>query len=301
LNKSKGDSDGSEVLLYPIGAVARLIGVSPAVLRLWEREGLISPRRTRGGHRFYTAEDVARLRKIIHLRRVERLNIAAIRRELGEAADAPHGERSEAAATAGRRLRALRLRQGLSLAEVAARTGLSTSFLSAVERGLARISLANLFKLADAYGTTVPGLTAVHRRAARRLVHPEERPRFVAAQGLVVIEDLITRPGALEAQRIEIQPGGGSEEAYAHPGEEFIYVLSGQLAFWIDESEYYLLQAGDSLYFPSTCLHRWRNDGDGPATVLWINVPLIEPPAEGSRASRGRSRLGARPRPGRSR
>ena len=67
----------------------------------------------------------------------------------------------------------------------------------------------------------------------------------------------------------------------AHPGEEFIYILAGQLTFWIDESERYGLQAGDSLYFRSTRLHRWRNDGDAPTTVLWINVPVVEPPRSG--------------------
>jgi transcriptional regulator with XRE-family HTH domain len=173
-------------------------------------------------------------------------------------------------------LRALRTGQDLSLAEVAERTGLSTSFLSAVERGLSSISVGNLFKLADAYGTTVPGLNPEYQREQRTMLRPADRPRFVAEHGLILIEDLITRPGALEAQRIEIQPGGGSEEPYSHPGEEFIYIISGQLAFWIDENEQYNLQAGDSLYLFSTQLHHWRNESEKPTTVLWINVPVVE-------------------------
>jgi DNA-binding transcriptional MerR regulator/quercetin dioxygenase-like cupin family protein len=262
--------------LYPIGEMARLLGVSRSLLRLWEREGLIRPLRTAGGHRFYTDEDVLRLRRIAHLRRVDHLNTAAIRREIGHeeqtASPEPHGSRPDL----GQRLRALRTSLGLSLTVVAERCGLSTSFLSAVERGQASISLANLFKLADAYGTTVPGLRAEYQDHQRKVVRPDERPRFVDQLGLVVIEDLITRPGALEAQQIEILPGGGSEEAYAHPGEEFIYMLSGQLEFWIDESEHYSLQAGDSLSLASTQLHRWRNEGTTPALVLWINVPVVE-------------------------
>jgi quercetin dioxygenase-like cupin family protein len=168
---------------------------------------------------------------------------------------------------------------------------LSISFLSAVERGQTSISLGNLFKLADIYGTTVPGLNPASRREQRAMLHPGDRPRFVAEHGLVVIEDLITTPGALEAQRIEIQPGGGSDEPYAHPGEEFIYVLVGQLAFWIDECEHYCLRAGDSLCFSSTQLHRWRNDGDTPTTVLWINVPVVDMSAanpQGRRTARQR-------------
>ena len=268
------NQEESGELLYPIGEVARLTGVSHGLLRLWEREGLIRPRRTSGGHRCYTTEDLLRLRQIAHLRRVEQLNIAAIRRELGtvEKPERSFDEEQEL----GPRLRALRTRLGLSLMEVAERTSLSTSFLSAVERGQSSISLGNLFKLADAYGTTVPGLNPEYLREQRTMLRPSDRPRFVAAQGLVLIEDLITRPGALEAQRIEIQPGGGSEEAYAHPGEEFVYVIAGQLTFWIGKSEQYHLQTGDSLYLLSTQLHRWRNDGDTSTTVLWINVPVVE-------------------------
>lgn len=283
-------ASAEELLLYAIGEVAGLTGVSQSLLRLWEREGLISPRRTPGGHRFYTSNDLERLRRIAYLRKVGGLNTAAIRRELGLAEKPPLSEISPGRSEPGRRLRELRTRQKLSLATVAQRTGLSTSFLSAVERGQASISLANLFKLADAYGTTVPGLNSAYQAEQRKLLRPEERPRYIDAHGLVVIEDLITRPGALEAQRIEVQPGGGSEEAYAHPGEEFIYVLTGQLEFWIGESEHYQLHPGDSLYFLSTQLHRWRNEQDTPASVLWINVPIIASSASDDASQRGAAR-----------
>ncbi len=275
---------------YPIRVAARLTGVSSGLLRLWEREGLITPQRTSGGHRFYTGEDILRLRRITHLRRIERLNTAAIRRELGLGERPITPKVSGNGTNLGQRLRAVRLGQGLSLATAAGRTGLSISFLSAVERGQASISLGNLFKLADTFGTTVPGLNAEYQRQDRKMLHPDERPRFIANHGMVVIEDLITRPGALEAQRIEILPGGGSEEPYSHPGEEFIYLLSGQLVFWIDEKEQYLLQAGDSLYFLSTQLHRWRNESEAPTIALWINVPVVESPTACSQG-RGMARL----------
>jgi DNA-binding transcriptional MerR regulator/quercetin dioxygenase-like cupin family protein len=263
-------------MLHPIGEAARLTGVSRGVIRLWERERLINPRRTPGGHRLYSSSDLQRLRQIARLRRMERLNAAAIRRELGMAEDGNGPQPSAPDADLGRRLRALRSARDLSLAAVAEQVGLSVSFLSAVELGQSSISVGNLFKLADAYGTTVPGLSPDYRSNQRSVLHPHDRPRYVAGQGLVVIEDLIATPGAIEAQRIEIKPNGGSEEPYAHPGEEFIYVLSGELLFWLEEQEHYRLRTGDSLYFRSTQLHRWWNDTREPATVLWINVPNVE-------------------------
>jgi transcriptional regulator with XRE-family HTH domain len=259
------------------------------MLRLWERERLITPKRTPGGHRLYSSSDLMRLRQIAHLRRVDRLNMAAIRRELGEADGAAIAPGPNTPSELGQRLRALRTERQWSLMAVAEKSGLSVSFLSAVERGQSSISVASLFKLADAYGTTVPGLSPDYQSHHRSVLHPRERPRYVAGRGLVVIEDLIASPGALEAQRIEIQPGGGSEEGYAHPGEEFVYILTGQLTFWIDESEHYELKTGDSLYFRSTRLHRWRNDGNAHTTVLWINVPVVERAPTGA-AERGAAR-----------
>ena len=272
-NDLKGQASA---LLHTIGDAAKLTGVSKSLLRLWEREGLVKPGRTAGGHRLYSSENLARLRQIARLRRMDRLNTAAIRRELGADRDSSPQISTADLGAMGHRLRALRTARGLSLATVAEQSGLSISFLSAVERGQSSISVGNLFKLADAYGTTVPALGADHPTEERNVLHPNDRPRYVAGGGRVVIEDLIATPGALEAQRVEILPGGSSEEAYAHPGEEFIFVLSGALSFWIDEQEQYRLEPGDTIYFRSTEVHRWKNEGDVPVNVIWINVPLVQ-------------------------
>lgn len=279
-------------VLHPISDAARLAGVSAAMLRLWERARLVRPKRSPGGHRLYSAADIRRLREIARLRRLDRLNVAAIRRIIGEATEpieAPPAPMSDP--DVGASLRALRAEHGWSLAEVAEKSGLSISFLSAVERGQSNISVGSLFKLADAYGTTVPGLSAGQPSVRRDVVRPGDRARYEAAAGTVLIEDLIARPGALEAQRIEIQPGAGSEEAYGHPGEEFVYVISGRVTFWLDERERYPLEPGDALSFRSTRMHRWWNDGEEPACLLWINVPVVEP---GPAAADGRGRAKAR-------
>ena len=261
---------------FSIGEAAELLGVSRATLRIWEREQLISPRRTKGGHRLYTPTDVARMREIVRLRNEERLNAAAIRRELGPSEPVDDSSASrERQTNLGQRLRTLRTNRGWSLAEVAERTDLSVSFLSALERGTASTSVGNLFKLADAYGTTVPGLGTERPSVPKSMLHPSDRLRFVAGRGSVMIEDLIAGPGALEAQRIEIQPGGESGGAYTHSGEEFIYVLAGRRVLLVEEERYQLAE-GASLLFRSERSHQWWNDGDIAATVMWVNVPLAE-------------------------
>jgi uncharacterized cupin superfamily protein len=68
-------------------------------------------------------------------------------------------------------------------------------------------------------------------------------------------------------------PGATSEGAYDHAGEEFVYVLEGDVTFWIGEREHYRLHPGDALTFPSTLPHRWRNRARGETRLLWINTP----------------------------
>jgi len=69
---------------YTVGEAARLVGVSPATLRVWEREGLVDTHRSPSGYRYFSDEQIARLRRAVWLRRVEKLNTAGIRRALAE-------------------------------------------------------------------------------------------------------------------------------------------------------------------------------------------------------------------------
>ncbi len=64
--------------VYSIGMVSRMLGVHPRMLRIYEKEGLISPKRI-GGKRFYTEEDVQKL-KCIRVLLEEGINIAGVRR-----------------------------------------------------------------------------------------------------------------------------------------------------------------------------------------------------------------------------
>jgi quercetin dioxygenase-like cupin family protein len=89
----------------------------------------------------------------------------------------------------------------------------------------------------------------------------------------VRIEQLARDATLLEPQLFVLSPEAASDGAYAHDGEEFIYVLEGSFTIWIGEGERHRLRAGDSLTFPSTLPHRWRNGAGGETRLLWINTP----------------------------
>jgi len=175
----------------------------------------------------------------------------------------------------GMTIRRLRESRQLSLKEVAARSGLTQSFLSQVERNLTSPSVASLRKVAQAFGVplaaffqgpTMPEDHVVRRSERRQLVHPKRQWR-----------DYLLTPnltGKLQVILSVIEPGGGSgDEPYAHDSdEECVVILRGRLEFWVG-SDWYLLEEGDSIVFESRIPHRNRNPGPGQAEVLWITTP----------------------------
>ena len=88
---------------FSIGEVSQAVGLAPQTLRLWERERLIKPRRTDRGYRVYTEPDVKRLREIKQLRKVEGLNFAAIRKQLGNAPETANPNGAGARGSSGPR------------------------------------------------------------------------------------------------------------------------------------------------------------------------------------------------------
>ncbi len=178
----------------------------------------------------------------------------------------------------GERLRALRATAGLSLRGVASRAGLSPSFVSGLERGTTGASVAALVRLAAVFDTTVAALIGADdgapedRAAASRVVRRGRHAAIDAGRG-VRIEELATQPALLEPQLFVLAPGATSDGSYAHAGEEFMYVLAGRVAVWLDERECHELGPGDALTFPSTLPHRFvALDGD-ETRILWVNTP----------------------------
>jgi DNA-binding transcriptional MerR regulator/quercetin dioxygenase-like cupin family protein len=252
-----------------IGDVAKRVGVSPSVIRSWESLGLARPRRTESKYRLYTAEDVKLLKRARFLRKVRGLNAAAIVQLLKREGKAPGAGDGNAGAI-GAHLRQLRSRRRLSLAQVAQEVGISVGFLSALERSQMSGSVGTLRKLARFYKTNILDFFDASESSSRH-VRPAERKVLQAGEG-VRMELLAWGNTIMEPHLFRVAPEAGSGEAYAHEGEEFIYVLRGDLEIKVEDAEY-RLKPGDSFYFESATPHRWRNPGHHETWVLWVNTP----------------------------
>jgi DNA-binding transcriptional MerR regulator/mannose-6-phosphate isomerase-like protein (cupin superfamily) len=252
-----------------ISQVARRVGVSASALRAWEALGLVSPQRTESRYRLYSEADVRLLQRALFLRRARGLNPAAIVHVLKRQGIVSLP--AEAALLPGQRFRRLRTRRGLSLAQVARATGVSVGFLSALERGQMRSSIATLRRIARFYGTNILSLFEAAGDNPR-LVRPAQRKILETTPG-VRMELLAWGQTVMEPHLFRVKPNGGSGESYAHEGEEFLHVLRGEFEIWLNNKEHYLLRPGDSLYFESSTPHRWKNPGRTEAWLLWINTP----------------------------
>jgi DNA-binding transcriptional MerR regulator/mannose-6-phosphate isomerase-like protein (cupin superfamily) len=255
-----------------ISDAARMAAISASMLRSWERLGLLRPQRTSSGYRLYAQEDVRLLKRAVYLRRVRGLNARAILATLkSEGALGPtSGQAAGSMVALGARLRRERLRLRLSLSDVAGEVGVSVGFLSALERSQAGASVGTLRKLADFYGVSILSFFG-GAHGDSPMVRPRDRRVLGAGPG-VRMELLATGDTVMEPHLFRIAPGRGSGDAYSHQGEEFLFVLHGELEIAL-EGRSYRLKAGDSLYFDSTTPHRWFNPGKRNAEILWINTP----------------------------
>lgn len=263
----------SSGLEFGIAEAARMVGVSPATLRAWERDGLVHPVRTAAGYRRFSVEDLDHLRRVRNLRDVDGLNVPAIRLTLGQRT--PQGSSLPSRRRKWdhtMRLRELRLQRGMSLRRASVNTGLSASFISLIERGLANPSVAALQKLTASYGTSIADLLSGARQASQKLIRPSDRQVSGAVAG-VKLEQLTFGQRLMEVHLFMVEPGAGSQEAYQHAGEEFMFVLEGTLEVWLDGMERFRVERGDMLYFESSQAHQWSNPGDRPAVFLGVNTP----------------------------
>jgi DNA-binding transcriptional MerR regulator/quercetin dioxygenase-like cupin family protein len=267
-----------ETIRFKIAEAARMAGVSPSTLRLWESQGLIEPVRTESGQRLYEPSHVELLKKISWLRTEKGINPAAIRESLAPSTTAS----SKPAKTArrnpgqpiGAKIRYLRHEARKTLESVSEETGISVSLLSTFERTSQGLSLKSLHDLAQHFGTTFSAISGTSgSRAGESLVRKNKWTSWPATTTGVSVQVLAEGRNQMDCHRFVLAPGATSEGAYSHEGEEFIHVISGAMEIVLDGDRFFTLNEGDSFYFESRRPHSWRNLSAGETVLIWVNTP----------------------------
>lgn len=178
-------------------------------------------------------------------------------------------------AEVGRKIRLLRQAEGLSLQQLADRSGVSAAAIHKIERNTMVPTITVLMKLARSLDRSVSFLLDEEKAPVSPvvLVRAKAREPLSASREGVVMENLTGPAGrfAMSGAVVTVSAGVDSGRSpLTHRGEELVYVLRGTLEFEIDNT--YKLHQGDALHLPTDLPHRWRNPTAQPAKAIWISL-----------------------------
>lgn len=173
----------------------------------------------------------------------------------------------------GRRIRAIRHAQGLSIRDLADRANISTGMISQVERGINDPSLQTARAIAKALHTPLFDLFQEPDSAEVAVVRADRRMAMQSPLGGLTYQRISPGSGALEMLEGRLKPYGvSSEAAWSHPSEECAVSLEGTLSVEVD-GHVEQLAPGDSCYFNSRSPHRYLNQTGEPVRFLVAITP----------------------------
>ena len=176
-----------------------------------------------------------------------------------------------------RRIKLMRIEQDLSQADLAERGGFARSTLSKIENGLLSPTFELLLKVARGLGTELTELLQPEDHAVR----PAGRMIVTRGTPAPVVEDHATRlsPLAPQLKNRGFQPCFVSFTCSdlsefgpwnSHPTEDFLYVVSGRLAFHSEGYAEVILLPGDSIHFDGSMKHACLAADDEPCRCIYV-------------------------------
>jgi transcriptional regulator with XRE-family HTH domain len=176
----------------------------------------------------------------------------------------------------GERIRRKRESLQMQLGELAKRVGVTPSAMSQIENAKAFPSIITLKSIAESLHTTVGELIGENETLNNNPLIRSYDKKFVRTNGSGTEQYLLSHHDQLkqmETYMLVFAAGADSTEFFQeHPGQEFCYLLKGELSVTLDDGTHKLLP-GDSLYYNSARFHRAVNTGEESAEMLWITTP----------------------------
>jgi transcriptional regulator with XRE-family HTH domain len=164
-------------------------------------------------------------------------------------------------------LRRLRAQHKLTVREAAERSGLSTSFLHAVERGESDISLTRLARLAAIFGYDLGSFLGFTTRLSEpNFVGKSDRRSIDRGRGIHY--ESIPLPGlGFELEVVDFAPRTRFRTDLAHEGIDVVYVIEGTVVLSFNGRDF-RMSAGECCVFAAGYAHKLRNDSDEAARVV---------------------------------
>jgi transcriptional regulator with XRE-family HTH domain len=176
----------------------------------------------------------------------------------------------------GVRLLKIRTERHLSLATVAESTGISTSFLSLLEKGRTDVSLGRLLPLLEFYGLGAADVLSIEESQNEMVVRAGDAPLlFSLGEGMDMFLAAPDRRRPFLPLVAVYQPGAKMRDWSSHDGDEFMYLLEGQLGVEFRGGGTVVLNPGDTIFFSSQRAHRVATLGDRETRVLIVTTERI--------------------------
>lgn len=178
----------------------------------------------------------------------------------------------------GKKLKAIRLKNDMTIQELAVQSKVSSNMISRVERGLTIPSVEILMKLAAVFDKSI-NYFVEEVSTTHEIVFSSSGQRDTTVyddENNMHTESFTS--GLRDPQFMSffctVPRGGTSGKKHMHhPGDELIVLVEGHLKVTIAGEEH-SLSAGDSLSFKSHLPHRWENVGENDARVIWTLSPF---------------------------
>jgi transcriptional regulator with XRE-family HTH domain len=163
----------------------------------------------------------------------------------------------------GSKIRSIRNRKKITIAQMCEGTGLSKGFISNVENNHTSPSISTLQTVANFLEVPLPYLL-LERQQHMRVVKKKERT--YSTFNNLKIEHISSKDG-LRMMMVEFPPGASMGEAHAHDGKESHLVLEGKVLAEQGEDSV-IAEEGDSFSWNACVPHFVKNIGDEKAVIL---------------------------------
>jgi transcriptional regulator with XRE-family HTH domain len=173
----------------------------------------------------------------------------------------------------GKKIRALRLGNNLTQEELANRLELTKGYISQLENNLTSPSMQTLFAILEVLGTDVHEFFS---KEEEQTVVFKKDDFYIKSNEQLKHQISWIVPNALKYEMepiiIEIAPGGQSVIDDPHAGEEFGYILEGQVTLVLNKKRH-IIRKGETFYYLANKEHYLTNNGHQTAKILWISTP----------------------------
>jgi len=174
----------------------------------------------------------------------------------------------------GQKIGKLRKEKGLTLQQLASKVNLTAAFISQIEHDKASPSIATLKTIAHALDAKVIDFFADELLQDPVVTTPDQWSKVLIPGWQSDTKRLvkIVASKRMEPFLTTIKPGGKSREPYSHPGEEFGFVLQGEINITVG-GEVYTVGPMSSFYYSSLLPHSWINKGKKDCKIIWVVSP----------------------------